>query len=110
MLYPLLILAGTTKRVMVLSTVSYSAPQDTRNLKWWVAINVYVRGLGGDAYTEIRGIAEETVALEEKVEWTVFRVPLLKGEELAADELEVNAVVRVPEWSLICFMWNEWLA
>jgi hypothetical protein len=103
-LYPLLISAGTTRRVMVLSTASYSAPQDTRNLKWWVAINVYVRGLGGDTYTEIRGIAMETVALEEKLEWTVFRVPRLKGDELGADEREVNAVVRVTRRSLICFM------
>jgi hypothetical protein len=89
---------------MVLSTASYSAPQDTRNLMWWVAINVFVRGLGGDAYTEIHGIARETVGLEEKVEWTVFRVPGLKGKELRADDQEVNAVVRVHEWSLICFI------
>lgn len=82
---------------MVLSTASYSAPQDTRNLKWWTAINVFVRGLGGDTYSEIRGIARETVALEEKVEWTVFRVPGLKGEEFGVDEREVNAVVRISE-------------
>ena len=82
---------------MVLSTASHPAPQDTRNLKWWVAINVFVRGLGGDTYWEIRGIARETVALEEKVKWTVFRVPGLKGEELGADKREVNAVVRIPE-------------
>ena len=58
---------------------------------------MFVRGLGGDTYSEIRGIARETVALEEKVEWTVFRVPGLKGEKFGADGREVNAVVRIPQ-------------
>lgn len=40
-----------------------------------------MRVIGGDSYTEIRGMAEETVKLGDKVDWTVFRVPLLNGKE-----------------------------
>lgn len=40
-----------------------------------------MRVIGGDAYTEISGITKETVALGEGVDWTVFRVPLLKGSQ-----------------------------
>lgn len=90
MLYPLLLANGTTIRVLVLSTASYSAAEDTRSIKWFFSIQFYIRPLGGDTYTEIRGIAQETVALEEKVEWTVFRVPLLKGNKLGEDEGKVN--------------------
>jgi hypothetical protein len=87
-------MSGTVKRVMVLSTASYSAPQDSNNLMWWIGINVYIRGVGGDAYTEIKGIAETTVGLEEAFEWTVFRVPLLKGDKLGKNDGEVNTAVR----------------
>lgn len=48
--------------------------------------------IGGDTFREIKGLAEETVALGDKIPWTVFRVPLLKGEVLDADKGEVNAV------------------
>jgi hypothetical protein len=61
-------------------------------MKWYVAINCYVRIIGGDSYLEIRGIAEETVKLEEKIDWTVFRVPLLEGTDLHGNDGEVNAV------------------
>ncbi|RDW56937.1 NAD(P)-binding protein-19 [Coleophoma crateriformis] len=88
-LYPLLLANGTTKRVMVLSTASYSAPQDTASLKWFVAIQCYIKVIGGDTYEEISGFTKETVALGSAIEWTVFRVPLLKGEELGAGG-EVN--------------------
>jgi hypothetical protein len=37
-------------------------------------------------------MAEETVALGDKVDWTVFRVPLLQGQELGENDGEVNAV------------------
>lgn len=37
-------------------------------------------------------MAEETVALGGKIEWTVFRVPLLQGKELDENGGEVNAV------------------
>lgn len=37
-------------------------------------------------------MAKETVALGEKIDWTVFRVPLLKGEKLGENEGDVNAV------------------
>jgi hypothetical protein len=37
-------------------------------------------------------MAEETVALGEKIDWTVFRVPLLRGTELGENEGPVNAV------------------
>lgn len=90
-LYPLLLTNGTTTRVMALSTASYSAPQDTRSIKWFAAIQFYIRPLGGDTFTEIRGIAQETVALGDKIEWTVFRVPLLKGDTLSQGEGEVSA-------------------
>jgi len=90
-LYPLLLSNGTTKRVLVLSTASYSAPEDTSSFKWWLAINCYIKVIGGDSYTEILGFTEETVALGEKMKWTAFRVPLLNGKELDENEGEVNA-------------------
>ncbi|KAI6714736.1 tfdA family oxidoreductase [Diplocarpon mali] len=89
-LYPLLLQQSYT-RILTLSTPSYSAPEDTRSLKWWAAINLYIRVFGGDSYDEIRRIAEATVALEESVRWTVFRVPLLSGTELGTGEGDVNA-------------------
>ncbi|PBP17081.1 NmrA family protein [Diplocarpon rosae] len=89
-LYPLLLQQSYT-RILTLSTPSYSAPEDTRSLKWWAAINLYIRVFGGDSYDEIRGMAEATVALGESVSWTVFRVPLLSGTELGTGEGEVNA-------------------
>jgi hypothetical protein len=91
-LYPLLKSSGTFKRVLILSTASYSAPQDTWSLKWFISINFYVRVVGGDTYPEITGMAKETVALSDTVEWTVFRVPLLKGKTLNEDDGKINAV------------------
>jgi len=91
-LYPLLLSSGTTKRVLVLSTASYSAPEDSRSIKWFVAINLYIKVIGGDTYPEITGISKETVALGEKIGWTLFRVPLLQGKELGENDGEVNAV------------------
>jgi len=85
-LYPLLLIAGTYNRVLVLSTPSYSAPEDSRSVKWFFAINFYIRVIGGDTYNEIRGIAQQTVALGREIEWTVFRVPLLQGKELVGAE------------------------
>ncbi|KUJ08270.1 NAD(P)-binding protein [Mollisia scopiformis] len=90
-LFPLLLSNGTTKRVLVLSTASYSAPEDTASFKWWVAVNCYVKVIGGDTYEEIVGFTEETVALGEKIKWTAFRVPLLRGEDLNESKGEVNA-------------------
>lgn len=66
---------------------------------WWLGINVYVRGVGGDAFTEIRGISETTASLGETFEWTLFRVPLLRGHELSKNDGEVNTAVR----DLSCF-------
>lgn len=74
-----------------MSTASYSAPEDKFSLKWFVIINGFIRIFGGDAYEEIRGIAQETVALGDKISWTVFRVPLLSGEKLSSSEDLVNA-------------------
>jgi hypothetical protein len=37
-------------------------------------------------------MAEETVALGEKIDWTVFRVPLLQGNTLGENVGPVNAV------------------
>lgn len=91
-LYPLLLANGTTKRILILSTASYSAPEDTPSIKWFFAINFYIKVIGGDTYEEIRGMAEETVALGEKIDWTVFRVPLLHGKELGENDGPVNAV------------------
>ena len=36
-------------------------------------------------------MAKETVALGDRIAWTVFRVPLLRGERLEGNEGEVNA-------------------
>ncbi|KAF8846936.1 NAD(P)-binding protein [Acephala macrosclerotiorum] len=94
-LYPALLSTKTYKRILILSTASYTAPEDRASLKWWVAINCYIKVIGGDTYTEIRGMAEETVSLGEKISWTLFRVPLLRGEKLDDDwnkgELGVEA-------------------
>lgn len=80
---------------MVLSTPSYPAPQDTRSLIWWLGINIFIRGLGGDSFAEIKGISQATVDLGDAAEWTVFRVPGLKGRILGADDGPVNAVVSL---------------
>jgi len=37
-------------------------------------------------------MAEETAALGEKIDWTVFRVPLLQGKALGENDGPVNAV------------------
>jgi hypothetical protein len=37
-------------------------------------------------------MAEETVALGEKIDWTVFRVPLMQGKALGENDGPVNAV------------------
>lgn len=81
-LYPLLLKKNPHIRILLLSTASYSAPQDQWSIKWFLGINAFVRPIGGDSYTEIKGMADETVGLGEEVEWTVFRVPLLRGTEL----------------------------
>lgn len=90
-LYPLLLANGTTKRVMTLATASFSVPEDQRSMIWWLGINVFIRGVGGDSYPEIRGIAQETVDLGDKIDWTVFRVPGLFGTTLDGNPGEVNA-------------------
>jgi hypothetical protein len=92
MLYPLLLANGTTKRIMVLSTASYSAPEDRWSFKWYAAINFYIKVIGGDTYKEVSSIAKETVALGDKIGWTVFRVPLLKGTKLLENSGGVHAV------------------
>ncbi|KAH7311073.1 hypothetical protein BKA65DRAFT_163462 [Rhexocercosporidium sp. MPI-PUGE-AT-0058] len=89
-LYPHLLNYSYT-RILTLSTASYSAPEDRTSLKWWVAINMYVRVIGGDTYDEIRGMAQATVDLGEKIKWTVLRVPLLSGKKLDESEGEVEA-------------------
>ena len=94
-LYPLLFASGTFKRILVLATPSYTAPQDKRSIKWFVSIDCYIRVIGGDSYGEIKAIAQVTVNLGGKCEWTVFRVPLLQGKELGdvkKEGPEVNAV------------------
>jgi hypothetical protein len=77
---------------MILSTASYSDPEDKRSLKWYASINFYVKVIGGDSYKEISTMAKETVALRDKIGWTVFRVPLLKGTTLTENPGSVHAV------------------
>ncbi|KAH8816889.1 hypothetical protein F5884DRAFT_853312 [Xylogone sp. PMI_703] len=86
LLYPMLLENGTTNRILVLSTPSYSAPEDTHSFKWFMAIQFYIRLFGGDAYKEINGISNTTVALGDKIDWTLFRVPLLKGTRLGEND------------------------
>ncbi len=90
-LYPLLLSNGTTKRIFALSTASYSSPEDSRSLKWFFAINFFIKIFGGDAYEEIVGISTETAKLNEKIDWTIFRVPTLHGETLDENPGAVNA-------------------
>jgi hypothetical protein len=75
----------------VLSTASYSAPQDSSSILWFAAIKLYIKPTGGDAYAEISGIGIEAVALGDKIDWTVFRVPLLRGGKDAHNLGPVNA-------------------
>lgn len=75
---------------MVLSTPSHSDPKDGRSLKWWLVVTM-VKLLGGDTFKEAFNMAASTVALGDKVEWTVFRVPALKGETLDENPGGVNA-------------------
>jgi len=89
-LYPLLLENSTTTRFLVLSTASYKALEDKHSLKWSIAINFYIKLLGGDTYKEINGISNETVALGDKAEWTLFRLPLLRGTELHKDDGKVR--------------------
>ncbi|TAQ84573.1 hypothetical protein B7494_g7101 [Chlorociboria aeruginascens] len=88
-LYPLFLSARTFTYILTLSTPSYSAPEDTRSIIWYLAIQ-YIKNLSGDAYKEIKGMAEETVALGNRIDWTVFRVPLLKGTTLDENVEGVN--------------------
>lgn len=94
-LHPMLLTNGTTKRILILSTASYPSPEDTSSFKWWMAINCYIKVIGGDSYVEIKGMGETTAALGERIKWTVFRVPLLSGKALDEnpknDGEEVNA-------------------
>ncbi|RFU32426.1 hypothetical protein B7463_g3916, partial [Scytalidium lignicola] len=89
LLYPMLLESGTINRVLVLSTPSYPAPEDTHSLKWFTAIHCYIRLLGGDTYKEINGISNATTELGDKVAWTIFRVPLLKGTRLDENDGDV---------------------
>ena len=52
---------------------------------------MYIKVIGGDSYAELTGMSKETVALGEKIGWTVFRVPLLQGKELNGNPGEVEA-------------------
>ncbi|KAI0996271.1 hypothetical protein K3495_g11910 [Podosphaera aphanis] len=88
-LYQLLLEAGTFKHILTLSTPSFPAPEDKFSLKWFIAVNGYIRLFHMDAYEEIRGIAQATVDLGDKVEWTVFRVPLLEGKTLNENKGDV---------------------
>jgi len=89
-LYPLLIDNGTTFRILTLATPSYAAPEDARSLKWFVSIHVYIRGLDNYAYNEMNGIGKETVALGDRIDWTLFRVPLLRGDKLEIKDGRVS--------------------
>ncbi|TQS34903.1 hypothetical protein Golomagni_04695, partial [Golovinomyces magnicellulatus] len=79
-LYPLLLAAGTYKRLFTLSMPFFTAPEDGFSLKWFIIKNGLVRTLGGDIYKETRGMAEETINLGNKIKWTVVRVPYLCRE------------------------------
>jgi hypothetical protein len=52
---------------------------------------MYIKVIGGDTYNEITSMSKETVALGEKISWTVFRVPLMQGKELNENPGDVEA-------------------
>ncbi|KAF2487589.1 hypothetical protein BDY17DRAFT_14303 [Neohortaea acidophila] len=80
-LFPLLPTDSTIKRCFVLSTASYSAPEDRRSLKWWFGI-LAIKLFLGTAYKEINGMSRAVTSLPtEQVEWTLFRVPGLTNSE-----------------------------
>lgn len=72
-LFPLLPTDSTIKRCFVLSTASYSAPEDKQSIKWWFGI-LAIKLFLGTAYQEINGMSRAVTSLSmEKVEWTLFR-------------------------------------
>ncbi|RKF76104.1 hypothetical protein GcC1_074026 [Golovinomyces cichoracearum] len=79
-LYPLLLAAGTYKRLFFLTAPFFPAPEDGFCLKWFIIKNGLGRTLGGDTYKETRGMAQETINLGKKIKWTVIRVPNLCRE------------------------------
>lgn len=52
--------------------------EDKLSLKWWLGVQ-FVYWLFGDAWEEVNGIGKVVTGLrdeeEDKLEWTVFRVP-----------------------------------
>lgn len=64
---------SSIRRCMVLSTASYSAPEDRIALKWRLVVWL-IWLLAGTAYREIYGLSEATAALpDDKFEWTLSR-------------------------------------
>ncbi|KAG9234091.1 hypothetical protein BJ875DRAFT_337332, partial [Amylocarpus encephaloides] len=55
-IYRLLLASGTTKRIMILSTASYTAPEDIGCINWYTAVNFYIKVIRGDTYSEITGM------------------------------------------------------
>lgn len=98
--YPFLLAANPQIRILILSTASYSAPQDTRSVKWFFGIQGFIRTIGGSSYNEISGMAAATVSLGDEVEWTLFRVPLMKGSELSKDQEDVIKRIKNGEMEM----------
>jgi hypothetical protein len=67
-------------RTLFVSTASYSDPQDSFSFMYWLMIwSVYLFFYG--AYTEIIAMTSQMIALPSELNWTVFRVPMLKDGE-----------------------------
>ncbi|KAH8696462.1 hypothetical protein BGW36DRAFT_428471 [Talaromyces proteolyticus] len=75
-LYPILI-AQNVKRVIVLSTPSYSDPKDKTNLFFWFGVRA-LWYLARDQQLQVIGLATHTISQSlEQLEWTVIRIPML---------------------------------
>lgn len=66
-----------------------------------MGIQVFIRGVGGSSYAEISGISDTTTSLPSDVEWTLFRVPLLKGTSLSAEQESVLERMKNGEMSFV---------
>lgn len=81
-LYPLLLENGF-KRVLVLSTPSYTVPEDKGGLKW-KGVVMLIKLIGGSAYEEITSFSALTASQPvDRLKWTIFRVPFLTNGAVA---------------------------
>lgn len=77
-IFPLLI-TNNYERAMVLCTCSFQSPEDKGNLKWKASIWL-VKTINGSAFEEFNGLGAFVTSTDvSKLQWTLFRVPVLNN-------------------------------